>query len=565
MTDIGELVVRIKADATQLQQELAKATSTVRQNSDQMKVALDSVKIALGALGISFGIAAIASFGKDIIHSTAALEDLAQKSGVSASTLSALKIPLEQNSSSVEEFAASVNFLNKTLGEAAHNNPAAIETFDRLHLSVDKLLKLPVEQRVYAVAQALGAQKDQSNLADLAMKSMGRSAAALIPTIKELASNGSNLEDFVRNAKAAGDALTDEQIKHVKEFDDAWVSFFEHAKIYTVDLVGLLGYLDDLGDWAEKQGETVGQKLRDIFDLGPRAAPQKLYWTKGEDGKVTVTEDQPAPTPEKENPAQGNNDTHRSPASLATYIKSLKDEADAMGLSERAYAIHRAEVQADAKALDDWKNHLRDSKTMTLEERAAVDEATGALYDHKLALEKAEQAAKQMQETLSQSLANMATDWKNAGASITSTIQGIANALIKSRITDPLSLSIVGDPKSGQSGLFGNLFSNTSSLFKFLPHFAEGGSPPVGRPSLVGENGPELFVPNTGGTIIPNGAYGGQSIVVQQTINMSPGLAETVNAAIRTAAPGIAAMARAGVMQGIQNGGPDAKLIGLRS
>jgi hypothetical protein len=33
--------------------------------------------------------------------------------------------------------------------------------------------------------------------------------------------------------------------------------------------------------------------------------------------------------------------------------------------------------------------------------------------------------------------------------------------------------------------------------------FAEGGEPPVGKPALVGEKGPELFVPRTAGTIIP--------------------------------------------------------------
>jgi hypothetical protein len=40
----------------------------------------------------------------------------------------------------------------------------------------------------------------------------------------------------------------------------------------------------------------------------------------------------------------------------------------------------------------------------------------------------------------------------------------------------------------------------------FLGFFAEGGDPPIGRPSVVGEKGPELFVPKTAGTIIPNKA-----------------------------------------------------------
>ena len=52
-----------------------------------------------------------------------------------------------------------------------------------------------------------------------------------------------------------------------------------------------------------------------------------------------------------------------------------------------------------------------------------------------------------------------------------------------------------------------------------MPGFAAGGRPPVGLPSMVGERGPELFVPDVAGTIVPNGrgpGGGGQSIVINQ-------------------------------------------------
>ena len=39
--------------------------------------------------------------------------------------------------------------------------------------------------------------------------------------------------------------------------------------------------------------------------------------------------------------------------------------------------------------------------------------------------------------------------------------------------------------------------------------FANGGQPPVGKPSIVGENGPELFVPRQAGSVIPNDELGG--------------------------------------------------------
>jgi len=50
-----------------------------------------------------------------------------------------------------------------------------------------------------------------------------------------------------------------------------------------------------------------------------------------------------------------------------------------------------------------------------------------------------------------------------------------------------------------------------------LPGFAAGGSPSVGQPSIVGEAGPEIFIPKTAGTIIPNNRLssvmgGGQSV-----------------------------------------------------
>jgi hypothetical protein len=66
-----------------------------------------------------------------------------------------------------------------------------------------------------------------------------------------------------------------------------------------------------------------------------------------------------------------------------------------------------------------------------------------------------------------------------------------------------------------------------------LLHFAAGGQPPVGVPSLVGENGPELFVPSTAGTIIPNhqlGVGGGSVTVGQIVVNGSSDPAATARA-----------------------------------
>ena len=56
----------------------------------------------------------------------------------------------------------------------------------------------------------------------------------------------------------------------------------------------------------------------------------------------------------------------------------------------------------------------------------------------------------------------------------------------------------------GGGDLFGSILKGIGSIFGF----ANGGNPPVNKPSIVGEKGPELFVPKTAGTVVPNDMLG---------------------------------------------------------
>ena len=76
----------------------------------------------------------------------------------------------------------------------------------------------------------------------------------------------------------------------------------------------------------------------------------------------------------------------------------------------------------------------------------------------------------------------------------------------------------------------GNPFLGGPNAFEFQSDlsptlgFANGGRPPVGKASLIGERGPELFVPRSAGTIIPNNKIGGG---VTNIINVSVDASES--------------------------------------
>ena len=84
----------------------------------------------------------------------------------------------------------------------------------------------------------------------------------------------------------------------------------------------------------------------------------------------------------------------------------------------------------------------------------------------------------------------------------------VIQALIMTAIFSALGVAPAGGAFAGQ-GMSG--FKQTM-LGMMGGSFANGGQPPLGKVSLVGERGPELFVPSQKGTIIPNHALGGSAI-----------------------------------------------------
>jgi hypothetical protein len=79
---------------------------------------------------------------------------------------------------------------------------------------------------------------------------------------------------------------------------------------------------------------------------------------------------------------------------------------------------------------------------------------------------------------------------KDLNEVLSQTLRQIGQILVQAGVNNLLN-SLGGGGANGFPDFIGNI----------LP-FADGGSPPVGRPSLVGEEGPELFIPGVSGTIL---------------------------------------------------------------
>jgi hypothetical protein len=104
-----------------------------------------------------------------------------------------------------------------------------------------------------------------------------------------------------------------------------------------------------------------------------------------------------------------------------------------------------------------------------------------------------------------------------------------------------------------------NIPNPASDLADSVSGLAGGGAVQGNRAIMVGERGPELFIPNTSGTIMNNmnskNAMGGGTTVINQSINFATGVVPTVRAEVMKMMPQIADVTKGAVAEAAMRGG----------
>ena len=145
-----------------------------------------------------------------------------------------------------------------------------------------------------------------------------------------------------------------------------------------------------------------------------------------------------------------------------------------------------------------------------------------------------------------------------------SIIQDIARIMIRQQVSAPLAQALgslgsvaMGNFYQGQTGI--TVDDNGVSLMVGSGK-ALGGSVKGGTSYLVGEKGAEVFTPAMSGTITPNSSLGGET-VVNQTINIQTGVAQTVRTEIQSMMPRIMEATKAAVAESKLRGGTYGRMM----
>ena len=243
----------------------------------------------------------------------------------------------------------------------------------------------------------------------------------------------------------------------------------------------------------------------------------------------------------------------------AKLSNSVKDVGESTSTTNERLDNAKAIVESLKTPIELLNEDIADLKAT--QSNFTAEQFTGAMKEMEMQMKLAnpefvmlKEAIEDMGKSVSQSLAEMLVNGKGS----LSSFLNIFKDFIKQLLAKTIELAIINRAINSILRLEG-----TTAELPTLPARAGGGTVQRGRPYMVGERGPEMFVPNTGGRIVANHNLpsGGGTTVVNQNLNFSTGIQNTVRAEVLSMLPAIQESTLQAVVDQKRRGGSFGQLM----
>lgn len=568
---------------------------------DETKAAFNSINKSLGTLRSSFQSLSIvatatvfAGFIKAQIDAMDALNDMSERTGVAVDELSRLQYAAKLSDVNTEQLQGGLVKLSRGMADASKQTGEAYNAFTALGISVknnDGTLKSS-SQVLGELADKFAGYENGAAKTALATAIFGRSGAELIPLLNQ---GSAGITDLGRELEVLGGVVMPEAAKQAGIFNDnidrlgivagsvgksianelltpinrviglifainkvaadRGMSFWDFLKPPTKETAGAFLEIEEL----YKKFQGITEETSKAVTKAPVLVDQKKLDLGREALKKLI------------DTTQQNLDKQTRQAQVAMATVGMTDEQRAA--VERLVQIYDTQIEKEAEVnrlleegkinKEDAAQGLRDIAAASDEARAAAEEllikqeqlngsweygAQVALKNYAIEAGNVNKAAqtvvtnglKSMEDALVGIMMRTSSVSEAFRSMANSIISDIARMAIRQMITAPIAQAL----GLGLSGAR-----------------ASGGTVTGGNAYMVGEQGAEVFVPNKTGTILPNDQLGGGGTTVNQTINISTGVAQTVRTEIQSMMPRIMDATKAAVADAKRRGGTFGKMM----
>lgn len=253
-TEIGSLLIDMRADVARLSQDMARAQSTVEGAMNHVKRSAAAAVTALGLIGVGVSIAGMANVVKGAVGAMAALDDMAAKAGTTVENMSALVDVAKIGGHDIGVMEGAMVRLTKALAGGDDEAKGAGQALATLGLNAEKLRSMDTAEAMLEVALALDKYGNGSGKTALALDLLGKSGAAALPYLEDLAETG-RLNATVTTEQAAAAERLEKDINAVK---------IEGERATRAMVAGLLPVMGDIAK-AMRLAAEEGGTLKALF------------------------------------------------------------------------------------------------------------------------------------------------------------------------------------------------------------------------------------------------------------------------------------------------------------
>lgn len=493
---------------------------------------------AFGAAGVGFAI-------QQSMQATDRLAKTADRIGTTTEALSKLQFAGKIAGIETRTLNMALQRFVRRTAEVAKGTGEAQGAIADLGLDANKLIKMPLDQRMLVLSDAFSNVENESEKLRLAFKLFDSEGAAVIQMLNE---GSDSLRGFFGDAETLGLVMSQDAADGVQRANDAittMVGLFQGVLGQTV--AALAPAIETLAtafkDGLLVQIEAVNGSVR---GFGQAAAKFILRAVSNMLSSLASF-------------------TRGLQQTINVLISATRKVQDFFGMTKTAFVDFEdlTNLFELGSTKVDALNFALGNTVAVMGETGTEVQATEGFIDRlNKAFDKLKAQGKEIQQQFDQgvqkafdattdALTDMIMGTKSASDAFRNMATSIVRDLIRMQIQQSITKPLFGAIQSSLPSL-GSLFGGAQ---------AAGGPVMAGKRYLVGERGPEMFVPNQGGQVVSNDDMGGGAPVTVN-LNISTGVQQTVRTEIASMLPEIANATKAAVVDARRRGGSFAKAFG---
>ncbi len=253
----------------------AAGVQSAQRGFQQLGVSVDTVKNALGALGIAVGAGAMVKLYTDIIKATAALDDMAEMTGVSVENLSKLQTYARIGGHDFEGLSSQIGKMIKGLKASDEDGQKAAKALEHIGIQAKTATGAwrDMGEVTIELAKKLHQYEDGAGKVALVQDALGKGAERYLPLLKDIAEEG---EVQAR--------VTAQQAAEAEKLEKSWnrikLQMEDFSRSTALGMVGALQSITDNLVTANEKGNLFWQTLVEIAKTGAVLAAVFPKWTE---------------------------------------------------------------------------------------------------------------------------------------------------------------------------------------------------------------------------------------------------------------------------------------------